>query len=80
MQQLKEPLRVTSADLPGPEHPVIVEGADENAGFSDGMQLTEFSHWKDNIWRTKVPEIEYTRHLYIDGKSAKRRLPGRGLS
>lgn len=72
MQQLKETLRITAADLPGPDHPVIIEGADENAGFSGGMQLTAFTRWKDNIWRIQVPEIEYTRHLYIDGKSAKR--------
>ena len=71
-QQLKETLRITPEDLPAPEHPVIVEGADENAGFSGGMPVTGFSRWKDNIWRVHVPEVEYTRHLYIDGKSARR--------
>ena len=72
MQHLTEPLHVTAAQLPGAEHPVFVEGIDENSGFSGGIHITGFSHWKDNIWRTKVPEVEDTRHLYIDGKPAKR--------
>lgn len=71
-QHLSEPLHITAEDLPGPEHPVFVDGADENAGFSGGMQVQGFTHWKNNIWRVKLPKVEYTRHLYIDGKSAKR--------
>jgi len=72
MQQLRETLRITAENLPGADHPVTIKGADENAGFTGGMPVTGFSRWKDNIWRVNVPEIEYTRHLYIDGKSAKR--------
>ena len=72
IQHLEETIHITAADMPGAEHPVIVEGADETSGFSGGMRITEFAHWKDNVWRTKVPEVEFTRHLYIDGKSAKR--------
>lgn len=71
-QHLTESLKITATQLPGADHPVIVEGADENSGFSGGIRITEFSHWKDNIWCAKVPEVKFTRHLYIDGKSAKR--------
>lgn len=71
-QHLTQPQQITAELLPGAEHPVIVEGADRKSGFSGGMRIEEFSHWKDNIWRTKVPQVQYTRHLYIDGRSAKR--------
>lgn len=72
IQHLREPLKITEEQLTGAYHPVFVEGADENSGFSGGMRITEFSHWRDNIWCAKVPEVEFTRHLYIDGKSVRR--------
>jgi len=72
VQHLTETIKITAAQLPGADHNVLVEGADENSGFSGGIQITEFSHWRDNIWCAKAPEVEFTRHLYIDGKSAKR--------
>ena len=72
MLHLKETLHLTERDLPGCGHPVWVEGADEHSGFSGGMAVTDFTKWKDNIWRAKVPDISYTRHLYVDGKMAKR--------
>ena len=72
VQHLTEPLRITAEQLPGAKHPVFVDGADDASGFSGGMRIRDFSHWKDNIWRVKVPEVGFTRHLYIDGKSAKR--------
>lgn len=72
VQHLRETLRIDSQQMPGKGHPVFIEGAGEGSGISGGIRLTDFSLWKDNIWRIKVPEVEYTRHLYIDGKSAKR--------
>lgn len=68
----KEPLRITAAALPGPEHPVFVEGIGAGSGFSGGREVSDFEYWKDGIWRAHMPEIDFTRHLYIDGKSAKR--------
>ena len=67
---LEEPLKITSKQMPA--RPVTIEGADTRSGFSGGVHITEFTHWKDNIWRTKIPNLGYTRHLYIDGKLAKR--------
>ena len=72
MQQLTNVIRIHADEMPGAEHTVWVEGADETSGFSGGIQLDGFSRWKDNIWCVKVPEVEYTRHLYIDGKFATR--------
>lgn len=72
MQRLTETLHIDESMLPDSDHPVLVEGADEMSGFSGGIVLSGFSRWKDNIWCVKVPEVEYTRHLYIDGKFAKR--------
>ena len=72
MLHLKETLRLTEKDFPGRGHPVWIEGADETSGFSGGMAVTGFTQWKDNIWRVRVPEVTYTRHLYVDGKLARR--------
>lgn len=69
---LQETIHLTEKDLPDSGHPVLVEGADENSGFSGGMPVTGFTRWKDNIWRVRVPEAAYTRHLYVDGKFVRR--------
>ena len=72
MQHLTEPVRITTEMLPGPGHPVFIVGADNNSGFSGGIKVRNFTYWGKNIWRAAIPEVEYTRHLYIDGRSAKR--------
>ena len=72
MLHLTEPIRITADDLPGCKHSVFVEGADTDSGFSGGIRVTGFVPWKDNIWRVRIPQVEFTRHLYVDGKSVKR--------
>lgn len=72
MQHLQATIRLTAENLPGADHPVLIEGADEASGFSGGIPVKGFEHWKDNIWRVKIPQVTYTRHLYIDGNPAKR--------
>lgn len=67
---LDKTISITNEMLP--ENPIIIEGANTNSGFSGGIKITDFSLYKDNIWCAKVPEVEYTRDLYIDGKFAKR--------
>ena len=58
--------------LPEGDYPITIEGLGENSGFDGGIKIQNMTHWKDNIWRVYLPEVEYTRHLYIDGKLAKR--------
>lgn len=67
-----EPIKIHASMLPSPDHPIFLEGADKMSGFSGGLRLTGFTHWRDNLWRVAIPEVEYTRNLYIDGKTAKR--------
>jgi hypothetical protein len=69
---MREPMKINPSMLPSPDHPIFIEGADGNSGFSGGMRLTGFTHFHDNLWRVQLPEVEYTRNLYIDGKTAKR--------
>ncbi len=66
-----KPLKIRWEDSISHHHPVLVEGI-HDACISGGKILEGFSVWRDNIWRVHVPEAEYTRHLYIDGKAAKR--------
>lgn len=62
---------LSQKNLPA-KRPVIIEGTDSDSGFSGGLRITDFTHYRDNIWRAYVPEVDYTRDLYIDGSSAKR--------
>lgn len=64
--------KITNDLLPDVDHLITIEGVDENSGFDGGIKIENMELWKDNIWRIYLPQVEYTRHLYIDGKFAKR--------
>ena len=65
-------LKITNEIMPDADYPVTIEGLRENSGFDGGIKIEKMEHWKDNIWRIHLPEVEYTRNLYIDGKFAKK--------
>lgn len=65
-------LKITNDMLPKGDNPITIEGIGENSGFDGGMKIQGMRRFRDNIWCVKLPDIEYTRHLYIDGKMANR--------
>lgn len=69
---VREPIHITPALLPVGDHPITVVGADAQSGFSGGVRIQGFSHFRDNVWRVHLPPVEYTRNLYVDGKTVKR--------
>ena len=48
-----------------------IEGED-GAVISGGRIIANFEQWKKNIYRAHVPQVEYTRHLFIDSQPARR--------
>lgn len=69
---INKPICITSENLPCEKNPIIIESTNSISQISGGIKVTGFSKYRDNIWCAKVPEITYTRDLYIDGKYAIR--------
>lgn len=48
----------------------------EQAVLRGGIRITDWvraeSHHGLNLWKSHVPQLEYTRHLYVNGRSAPR--------
>lgn len=74
-QFLDAPLTITKEQLNRDGYGVIVEGLD-GATITGGKKLTGFAPYPNeegkNLFVLSLPELERTRHLYVDGASALR--------
>lgn len=68
---ISKPIYIYNDTLPFENRRIVFEGKND-ACINGGITVKNFTLFKDNIFVAHVPEVDYTRNLYIDGKFAYR--------